>query len=69
MTWTHKLMMRLLGLALNKFKGNKSVWESKKVNPAITYMNKPDSEKQAITQEWERPSISGEPSTDVQVAS
>ena len=39
-----------LGEPLNRFKGNKSVWELGKVNPEITYMNEFGYDKQAITQ-------------------
>ena len=41
-------MVRLLGPAPGRFKGNKSVWESGKVNLAITYRNEFGLEKQAI---------------------
>ena len=34
---------------LNRFKGNKLVWESGKVNQAIKYRNELSPEKQAIT--------------------
>ena len=49
---------------LNKFKGNKSVWKSGKVNPVITYRNEFDPEKQVITQRWEKSFTSKGPSTD-----
>ena len=39
-----------LGQPLNKFKGNKSVGASRKVNPAILYRNELGLEKKAITQ-------------------
>ena len=38
-----------LGQLLNKFKGNKSMGVSGKVNPAILYRNEFGLEKQAIT--------------------
>ena len=37
------------GQPLNRFKGNKSVWESGKINLTITYKNKLGPEKQTIT--------------------
>ena len=39
-----------LGQPLNRFKGNKSMGESGKVNLAILYRNELDPKKQAITQ-------------------
>ena len=58
-----------LGQSLTRFKGNKSVLESNKVNSAIMYRSKLDLEEQAITQKWERPSTSRGWNTDAQVAS
>ena len=39
------------GQPRNKFKGNRSVGRSGKVNPAFLYRNELDLEKQTITQE------------------
>ena len=49
-----------LGQLLNRFKGNKSVGESGKVNLAILHRNELDLEKQAITQSERGHSLPGD---------
>ena len=42
-----------LGQPLTRFKGNKPVWGSRKVNSSLMYRYELGPEKQAITQRWE----------------
>ena len=57
----------LLGSTFDQIKGSRLVWESEKVNLAITYRKKLDPKKQTIIQEWEMTKTSRGPSTNVQV--
>ena len=48
-----------LGQPQNEFKGNRSVGEPGKVNPAILYKNELDPEKQTIIQKLDGLKLSG----------